>query len=90
MIPTTRLKRLYRYEETYNKIYIICFDNRKIIRVRDIRFYKRNIPDKENKREVLFKVVFNNEIEKLTFKKVRFKTIFGSSKLLISRILKTL
>jgi len=79
---------LYGYKEIYRKVYIAYLDNEKIIRVRDIRFYKGDILDKKDKRKTLPKVVFNKEVEKLIFGEVCFKTIFGSSKLPILRALK--
>ena len=79
MMPTTRFKKLYSYEKIYNKVYIVRLNNRKIIRVRDVRFYKEDVPGRSVEEEVLFKTVFNEKAEEFTFGTVRFKTTFGSS-----------
>ena len=83
MILIARFERLYRYEGIYSKVYIVCFDNGKIIRVQDICFYKGNIPDEKDKGKVFLEVVFNKEIEKLIFKEVCFGITFGFSKLIV-------
>jgi len=80
MISTARLGRLYSYKRIYGKVYIVCLNNRKIIRIRDVRFYKRSVPDGNIEEEALFKAVFNEETEEFTFRTIHFKTIFGSGK----------
>ena len=80
MIPTIQFGKLYKYEEIHNKIYIARFNNKKIIRIRDIRFYKKGVSGRDVEKEAFFKAVFNKETKELTFGIVRFKTTFGSGK----------
>jgi len=53
-------------------------NNRKIIRVQDIRFYKEDISDRDVEEEALFEAIFDEEAEEFTFETIRFKTTFGS------------
>ncbi len=80
MIPTIQLGRLYRYKEIYNKIYIVRLDNKKIIWIQDVHFYKEDIPDEKDKGKALFKAVFDKEAKEFILGKVRLGTMFGSSK----------
>ncbi len=80
MISIVRFGKLYGYKRIYSKIYIVCLDNEKIIRVRDVRFYKRGVPGRNVEKEAFFEVVFDKETEELIFGTICFKTIFGSGK----------
>ncbi len=90
MIPTIRLDRLYRYKEIYGKMYIVYLDNGKIIRERNVRFYKKDVPGGDEEKEILFEVVFDEEAEKLIFRTVRFCTTLGSGELPVLRAPMTL
>jgi len=78
MMPTARLGRLYGYKGIYSKVYIVRFDNKKIIRIRDVRFHKRNVFDKDEEEEAFPKAVFDKEAKKLTLRTVCFHTMLGS------------
>ncbi len=90
MIPTIRFGRLYNYKKIYGKVYIVCLDNGKIIWVRDVRFYERSVFGGSVEKKALFKVVFDEEIEELIFRTIRFKTTLGSSKSPALQVLITL
>ena len=85
MMPITRFGRLYGYKGIYSKVYIVCLDNGKIIWVWDVRFHEKGVPGGGVEEEVLFKAVFDEEVEKLTFRAIRFKTTLGFSESPISR-----
>ncbi len=78
MILTIRFGKLYKYEETYRYIYIVCLNNRQIIYIRDIRFYKEGPFDGGIDKEILLEVVFIEENDKFVFRDI----ISGYSKLL--------
>ena len=90
MISTTRFGRLYNYKGIYNKVYVVRLDNKKIIRVRNVRFYEKGIPGKSVEEKTLFEVVFNKETEEFTFRVIRFRTTFGSGESPALRIPMTL
>jgi len=79
MISTIQLERLYNYKEIYGKVYIVHLDNRKIIRIRDVRFYKGGVFNRNIEEKAFFKTVFDKEIEEFTLGTIRFKTIFDSN-----------
>ncbi len=68
MISTVCLKKLYRYEKIYNNIYIIRLDNKQIIYIRDIRFYKKDLLVEKADEEILPKVIFDKETKKFVFR----------------------
>jgi hypothetical protein len=78
MIPIARLERLYGYKRIYNKVYVVCLDNRKIIRVWDVCFYEGGVPGGDVEEEALSKAVFDEEAEEFIFGVVRFRTTLGS------------
>ncbi len=87
MIPIVRFGKLYSYEEIYGKVYIVRLDNGKIIRVRDVRFYERDIFGESVEEKTLLEAVFDKETEKFTFRTICFKTTFGSSESLVLQTL---
>ncbi len=90
MISTTRLEKLYGYKKIYNKVYIVCLNNGKIIRIRNVRFYEKGVLGGSVEEEAFFEAIFDKETEEFTFGIVCFKTTFGFSESLILRISITL
>jgi len=74
MMPTTHLEKLYGYKGTYNKMYVVRLNNRQIVRIQDVRFYKEDPFIKRIDQEALPKTVFDKETKRLTLREV----IFGS------------
>ncbi len=80
MISIIQFGRLYRYKRTYRNVYIVHLDNGKIIRIQDIYFHKGNIFNRRDKEKAFLKAVFDKDVDKkLTFRKIRFRIIFGSN-----------
>ena len=75
MMPTVCLGKLYGYERTYNKVYIVCLDNGQIVCIRDVRFYKEDLFVGKVDEKTLSKTVFDKETKRLVLKEI----IFGSN-----------
>jgi len=71
-MSTVCFEKLYGYEKIYGNIYIVCLDNRQIICVRDIRFYKKDPSIRKINEEILLKVVFDKETEGFVLREVIF------------------
>ena len=89
MISTTRLEKLYGYKKIYNKVYIVCLNNGKIIRIRNVRFYEKGVLGGSVEEEAFFEAIFDKETEELIFRTIYFKTTFGSNESPVLRILIT-